>query len=93
MLGVMKTHSGFITIIGPTNAGKSTLVNQIMGRKVSAVSHKVQTTRSRFRAVKMVGDIQLILLIPPEYLSLIVVWIVLWLVQRWMLWVIRMRFY
>jgi GTP-binding protein Era len=65
MLGVMKTHSGFIAIIGPTNAGKSTLVNQIMGRKVSAVSHKVQTTRSRFRAVKMVGDIQLIFVDTP----------------------------
>ncbi|MGI5846064.1 MAG: GTPase Era [Alphaproteobacteria bacterium] len=61
----MKTHSGFIAIIGPTNAGKSTLVNQIMGRKVSAVSHKVQTTRSRFRAVKMVGDIQLIFVDTP----------------------------
>lgn len=65
MLGVMKTHSGFIAIIGPTNAGKSTLINQIMGRKVSAVSHKVQTTRSRLRAVKMVGDIQLIFVDTP----------------------------
>ncbi|MCL2331777.1 MAG: GTPase Era [Proteobacteria bacterium] len=48
------THSGFIAIIGPTNAGKSTLINQIMERKVSIVSHKVQTTRTRIRAVKMV---------------------------------------
>jgi GTP-binding protein Era len=48
------THSGFIAIIGPTNAGKSTLLNRIMGRKVSIVSHKVQTTRARLRAVKMV---------------------------------------
>ena len=55
-----KTYSGFIAIIGPTNAGKSTLLNQIMGRKVSIVSHKVQTTRTRLRAVKMVGDKQLI---------------------------------
>ena len=46
--------------MGPTNAGKSTLLNQIMGRKVSIVSHKVQTTRTRLRAVKMVGDRQLI---------------------------------
>ncbi len=61
----MKTHSGFIAIIGPTNAGKSTLINQIMGRKVSAVSHKVQTTRSRLRAVKMVGDAQLIFVDTP----------------------------
>lgn len=55
-----KTYSGFIAIVGPTNAGKSTLMNQIMGRKVSIVSHKVQTTRTNLRAVKMVGARQLI---------------------------------
>ena len=60
-----KTYSGFIAIIGPTNAGKSTLLNQIMGRKVSIVSHKVQTTRTRLRAVKMVGDKQLIFVDTP----------------------------
>lgn len=59
------TYSGFIAIIGPTNAGKSTLLNQIMGRKVSIVSHKVQTTRTRLRAVKMVGDKQLIFVDTP----------------------------
>ena len=60
-----KTYSGFIAIIGPTNAGKSTLMNQIMGRKVSIVSHKVQTTRTRLRAIKMVGDRQLIFVDTP----------------------------
>ncbi|MBR3510689.1 MAG: GTPase Era [Alphaproteobacteria bacterium] len=60
-----KTYSGFIAIIGPTNAGKSTLINQIMGRKVSIVSHKVQTTRTRLRAIKMVGDRQLIFVDTP----------------------------
>ncbi|MDR2412726.1 MAG: GTPase Era [Rickettsiales bacterium] len=60
-----KTYSGFIAIIGPTNAGKSTLLNQIMGRKVSIVSHKVQTTRTRLRAVKMAGDRQLIFVDTP----------------------------
>jgi GTP-binding protein Era len=60
-----KTYSGFISIIGPTNAGKSTLLNQIMGRKVSIVSHKVQTTRTRLRAVKMVGEKQLIFVDTP----------------------------
>ena len=59
------TYSGFIAIIGPTNAGKSTLMNQIMGRKVSIVSHKVQTTRTRLRAVKMVGERQLIFVDTP----------------------------
>ena len=60
-----KTYSGFIAIIGPTNAGKSTLLNQIMGRKVSIVSHKVQTTRTRLRAIKMVGAKQLIFVDTP----------------------------
>ena len=60
-----KTYSGFISIIGPTNAGKSTLMNQIMGRKVSIVSHKVQTTRTNLRAIKMVGNRQLVFVDTP----------------------------
>lgn len=60
-----KTYSGFIAIVGPTNAGKSTLLNQIMGRKVSIVSHKVQTTRTRLRAIKMVGEKQLVFVDTP----------------------------
>ncbi|MCQ2582038.1 MAG: GTPase Era [Alphaproteobacteria bacterium] len=59
------TYSGFVAIMGPTNAGKSTLLNQIMGRKVSIVSHKVQTTRTRLRAIKMVGDRQLVFVDTP----------------------------
>ena len=65
VLPMTKTYSGFIAIIGPTNAGKSTLLNQIMERKVSIVSHKVQTTRTRLRAIKMVGDKQLIFVDTP----------------------------
>ena len=65
VFSMTKTYSGFIAIIGPTNAGKSTLLNQIMGRKVSIVSHKVQTTRTRLRAVKMVGEKQLIFVDTP----------------------------
>lgn len=60
-----QTYSGFVAIVGPTNAGKSTLLNQIMGRKVSIVSHKVQTTRTNLRAVKMVGARQLIFVDTP----------------------------
>jgi len=62
---MMKTYSGFVAIIGPTNAGKSTLINQIMGRKVSIVSHKVQTTRTNLRAIKMVGERQLVFVDTP----------------------------
>lgn len=66
MLSAMtKTYAGFIAIIGPTNAGKSTLMNQIMGRKVSIVSHKVQTTRTNLRAIKMVGARQLVFVDTP----------------------------
>lgn len=66
MVSIMtKTYSGFIAIIGPTNAGKSTLLNQIMERKVSIVSHKVQTTRTRLRAIKMVGNRQLVFVDTP----------------------------
>lgn len=65
VLIMTKTYSGFIAIIGPTNAGKSTLLNQIMERKVSIVSHKVQTTRTRLRAIKMVGNRQLVFVDTP----------------------------
>lgn len=65
VLCMSDTYSGFIAIVGPTNAGKSTLLNQIMGRKVSIVSHKVQTTRTNLRAVKMVGNRQLIFVDTP----------------------------
>lgn len=65
LAGMSKTYSGFIAIVGPTNAGKSTLMNQIMGRKVSIVSHKVQTTRTNLRAIKMVGARQLIFVDTP----------------------------
>ena len=65
VLIMTKTYSGFIAIIGPTNAGKSTLLNQIMERKVSIVSHKVQTTRTRLQAIKMVGNKQLVFVDTP----------------------------
>ena len=63
--GMTETFAGFVAIIGPTNAGKSTLLNTIMGRKAAIVSHKVQTTRTKLRAVKMVGDVQLIFVDTP----------------------------
>ena len=59
------TRCGFCAIIGAPNAGKSTLVNQITGSKVSIVSHKVQTTRARIRAIAMEGATQIILVDTP----------------------------
>ncbi len=56
---------GFCAIIGAPNAGKSTLVNQLTGAKVAIVSHKVQTTRARLRAIVMEGRSQIILVDTP----------------------------
>ena len=59
------TRCGFVAIIGAPNAGKSTLVNALVGTKVSIVSRKVQTTRMRVRGVAMHGDAQVVLVDTP----------------------------
>lgn len=59
------TRCGFCAIIGAPNAGKSTLVNQLTGAKVSIVSHKVQTTRARIRAIALEGQTQIVLVDTP----------------------------
>lgn len=51
---------GFVAIIGPTNAGKSTLINALVGAKVAIVSHKVQTTRAPIRGIAMEGASQIV---------------------------------
>lgn len=56
---------GFATIIGATNAGKSTLLNRLVGSKVAIVTHKVQTTRALLRGVAMRGDAQVIFVDTP----------------------------
>jgi GTPase len=60
-----QTHFGFAAIIGAPNAGKSTLVNQLVGSKISIVSHKVQTTRARIRAILVEGSVQAVLVDTP----------------------------
>ncbi len=59
------TRAGFIALIGAPNAGKSTLINQLVGTKVSIVTHKVQTTRSIIRGVAMHGNAQLVFIDTP----------------------------
>lgn len=59
------TRCGFAAILGATNAGKSTLVNRIVGAKVSIVTHKVQTTRARVLGVMIEGDAQIVLVDTP----------------------------
>lgn len=56
---------GFISVIGATNAGKSTLVNALVGAKVTIVSHKVQTTRTQIRGIAMEGQSQLVFIDTP----------------------------
>ena len=60
-----KTRCGFVAVLGAPNAGKSTLVNRLVGAKVSIVSPKVQTTRTRVTAIGMAGDAQIVFLDTP----------------------------
>jgi GTP-binding protein Era len=59
------TRCGFVAVIGEPNAGKSTLVNAMAGAKVSIVTHKVQTTRSRIRGIALEGASQIIFVDTP----------------------------
>src|ERR1022692_4564736 len=66
----MKT--GFVNIFGKPNAGKSTLLNALMGEKLAIVSHKVQTTRHRIKGILTEKDYQIIFsdtpgIIEPKY--------------------------
>ncbi len=59
------TRCGFVALIGAPNAGKSTLVNRLVGTKVSIVSHKVQTTRSMVRGIALAGRSQIVFVDTP----------------------------
>ena len=60
-----QTRSGFVALIGAPNAGKSTLVNQLVGTKVSIVTHKVQTTRALVRGIFIENNAQIVLVDTP----------------------------
>lgn len=61
----MTTRAGFVALIGEPNAGKSTLLNRMVGAKVSIVTHKVQTTRARIRGIAMDGEAQIVFVDTP----------------------------
>jgi GTPase len=60
-----ETRSGFVALIGAPNAGKSTLVNQLVGAKVSIVTHKVQTTRAIVRGIATHRNAQIVFVDTP----------------------------
>ncbi|MEM8792811.1 MAG: GTPase Era [Pseudomonadota bacterium] len=61
----MVSRCGFVALIGEPNAGKSTLLNAMVGAKVSIVTHKVQTTRTRVRGVAIHGETQIVFVDTP----------------------------
>jgi len=61
----LETRCGFVAVIGAPNAGKSTLVNKMVGAKVSIVSPKVQTTRTRVLGIALRGDSQIVFIDTP----------------------------
>ena len=63
--GESPTRCGFVALIGVPNAGKSTLLNQLVGAKVSIVSRKVQTTRTQVRGIAMQGRTQIVFVDTP----------------------------
>lgn len=59
------TRSGFVALIGAPNAGKSTLINQLVGAKVAIVTHKVQTTRALVRGIATHDNAQIVFVDTP----------------------------
>jgi GTPase len=61
----MSEHCGLVAVVGAPNAGKSTLVNALVGQKVAIVSPKAQTTRTRLMGIALEGETQILLLDTP----------------------------
>ena len=77
-----KQKSAFVAIIGRPNAGKSSIMNRLLGQKVVIVSDKPQTTRTRVMGVLTVGDNQYVLWTRPDFTSREPCWEKTWS-RRW----------
>ena len=66
---VEQFRSGYVSIVGKTNAGKSTLLNSILGQKIAITSRKPQTTRHRFLGIKTESENQIIFVDTPGFHS------------------------
>ena len=64
-----KTKSGYVSIVGKTNAGKSTLLNNILGQKIAITSRKPQTTRHRFLGIRTDNENQIVFVDTPGFHS------------------------
>src|SRR5690606_35597927 len=62
---VTQSRCGLVAVIGAPNAGKSTLVNQLVGQKVAITSARAQTTRARLLGIALHGDSPILMLAPP----------------------------
>src|SRR6476469_380783 len=63
------SRAGIVTVVGKPNAGKSTLLNRIMGEKLAIVSEKPQSTRDRVVGIRTTDDVQMIILDTPGLLT------------------------
>ena len=63
----IRTKSGYVSIVGKTNAGKSTLLNNFLGQKIAITSRKPQTTRHRFLGIKTINQSQIIFVDTPGF--------------------------
>ena len=82
MMKAMNKKSGFVTLIGRPNVGKSTLMNHLIGQKIAITSNKPQTTRNRIQTVFTDERGQIIFLDTLEFIKQRIDWVNIWSVWQ-----------